>query len=49
MHTHTHYEVLDEITYLFLNFNGAAIEVWKWISNFNPHFTGDVITYPYWD
>ena len=39
----------DEITYPFLNFNGATIEVQEWISNFTPHFTGHVITYPYWD
>ena len=38
-----HYNVWDEITYRFLNF----IEVWEWIGNFIPHFTGFVITYPY--
>ena len=26
-------EVWDEITYPFPNFNGAAVEVWKWIGN----------------
>ena len=26
-----------------------AIQVWEWISNFIPHFTGHVITYPCWD
>ena len=30
----------DEITYPFLNFNSATVEVWEWISNFTPHFTG---------
>ena len=25
----------DEITYPFQNFNGAVIEVWGWINNFN--------------
>ena len=33
----------------FLNFNGATIEVWKWISDFISHFTGHVIIYPCWD
>ena len=36
---------VDEITYPFPNFNGAAIEVWKWISNFIPQFTGHAIDY----
>ena len=38
----------DEITYPFPNINCFIVEVWKWISNFTPHFTGYVITYPYW-
>ena len=29
----------DEITYPFLNYNGATVEVKEWISNFIPHFT----------
>ena len=33
----------------FPNFNGATFEVWEWISNFIPHFTVPVITYPCWD
>ena len=41
--------VFDEIAYPFPNFNGAAVEVWEWISNFIPHFIMDVITYPCWD
>ena len=39
----------DEITYPFLNFSGATVEVKEWISNFIPHFIGHVITYPRWD
>ena len=38
--------VWDEITYPFPNFNGTVFEVWEWISNFIPHFTGHVIAYP---
>ena len=30
----------DEITYPFLNVNGATVEVWEWISNFIPHLLG---------
>ena len=33
----------------FPNFNGATVEVWKWISKFIPHFMMDVITYPCWN
>ena len=44
-----HCKVWDEITYQFTKFNGSTIEVWEWISNFIPHFTMDVITYPCWD
>ena len=46
---HIHYKEWDEITYPFLNFNGVTVEVWEWISNSIPHFTGQVITYPCWD
>ena len=38
----------DEITYPFLNFNGATAEFWEWIGNFISHFIGRVITYPCW-
>ena len=31
-----------EITYPFSNFNSAIVEVWEWVSNFIPHFTGHV-------
>ena len=37
---YTHYNVWDEITYPFLNFNGAIVEVQEWISTFIPHFSG---------
>ena len=46
---HIYYKMWDEIIYQFPNFNGAAIEVWEWISNFIPHFIGHVISYPWWD
>ena len=32
----------DEITYSFLNFKGATVEVEEWISNFIPHFSGHI-------
>ena len=41
--------VRDEITYPFLNSNGATVEVWEWISNCTPHSTMDMIIYPGWD
>ena len=44
--TYIHYKVWDEIDYSFWNFNGAAVEVWEWISNFILHINGHVITYP---
>ena len=46
--SHMPSEVWDEITYPFPNFNGGTFEVWEWISNFLPHFTGHVIIYPCW-
>ena len=49
MDKYIHYEVWDEITYPFPNFNGTTVEVWEWISFSIPHFTGYVIPYPYWD
>ena len=42
-----HYEVWEEITYPFPNFNGYTVEVWEWISNFILNSAGHVITYPY--
>ena len=30
-------------------FNVAAFEVWEWMSDFIPHFTGHVVTYLCWD
>ena len=41
-------KVWGEITYPFQNFNGFAIEVLEWKSNFFTDFTGSVITYPCW-
>ena len=38
-------KVWDEITYPFPNVNGAAADVWKWISYFRTHFVMDVIAY----
>ena len=35
---YVHYNVWDEITYPFPNFNGGTVEVWEWISYFVPHF-----------
>ena len=46
---HMPIEVWDEITHPFPNFNRYIAEVWKWISNFIPHFIMDVIIYPCWD
>ena len=37
-------KVLDEITYPFSNFNGKAVEVGEWISNFILRFARHVIT-----
>ena len=42
-----YYTLWDEIP--FPNFNGSAVEVWELISNFIPHFTEHVITFPFWD
>ena len=38
-----HSKVWDEITYPFPNFNGAAVEVWGWISDVISHFMISVI------
>ena len=40
-----HYKVWGEITYPFPNFHGKTVEVWEWISNFIPYYTGHVIAY----
>ena len=34
------------MTYPFSNFNGGAVEAWKWRSNFILHFIMNMITYP---
>ena len=39
----------SHITYPFPNFKGAAVEVWKWLRNLMPDFTGHAVTYPHWD
>ena len=39
------HEIWDEINHPFSNFNGAAVAVWEWISNFMPHFTGSMTAY----
>ena len=41
-----YYDVWVKITYSFPKFNGATVEVWEWLSNFIPHFTWHVVTYP---
>ena len=46
---YVHYNVWVEITYPFPNFNCATFGVWRWISNFIPHFTGNVINHTCWD
>ena len=46
---HIHYNAWDEMTHPFPNFNGTTVEVWEWISNFIPHFTGHEICYLCWD
>ena len=44
-----HHKVWDEITHPFPNFTGEAIKILEWISDFIPHSTGPVVTYPCWD
>ena len=44
INNHIHYKVLYEIKQPFPNFNGAAIEVWEWISDYILHFSGQGIT-----
>ena len=44
----SNYKMWDEMTYPFSNFNGATCKVLQWVSNFIPHFTRCVITYPCW-
>ena len=45
---YVHYKVWDEITYLFPNYNGPTVEVWEWISDFIPPFTGHHSRYHSW-
>ena len=44
-----HFTVWDAITYPFLNLNGAAVDVWEWISNFTHTLLVAVITSPCWE
>ena len=46
---HIHHKMWNEITYPFPNFNGATIELWEWVNNFIPHFTGHINTCPFCD
>ena len=39
INNYIYHKMSDETAYLYPNFNGAAVEVWEWISNFIPHFT----------
>ena len=39
-----HYKVCDEITYLFINLNGATVEVWEWTSNFILYWVCDYLS-----
>ena len=45
----TRCNVSDEIIDEFPNFNRCIVEVWKFINNLTPHFTGYVISYSCWD
>ena len=36
----------DDIIQSLPNVNVRTTDAWKWISNFTPHFTGYVVTYP---
>ena len=42
---HVRNRVKDDIMCPFPNFNGAPVEVRKWINNFIPHFGEHAITY----
>ena len=44
-----HHEMWDEIIYPLPKFNDAAVEIWKWISNFIPHLTHCGLVTPYGD
>ena len=49
MNSHKLSKMWHKITHWFPNFSYWTIEVWKCVNNFVPHFTIDVITYPWWD
>ena len=44
-----HLKVWDENIYALPNLYGCTVEVWEWMNNWIRHFTGFVITYPFWD
>ena len=46
MRNYVSYKMWDKITKLFLNFNGATIEDWEWMSNFIQTFywAGDCLS-----
>ena len=44
-----YHKPLNEITYPFPYFNGFTVEVWEWVSNAIPHFTGHLISYLCWN
>ena len=38
-----YYQVCDNCTYIFPNFNAEAAVVWEWVDKFISHFSGQVI------
>ena len=44
MNNYTHYKVWDEITYPFLDFKDATVEVWEWMLDFIQGFLGVWLT-----
>ena len=49
IYNYIHYKEWDQITYLFLNFNGAGIGVVEWMSNFTQHFDMRMFIHSWWD
>ena len=49
MNNSIHCKLWNKITCPFPNLNGAAVEVWDWISNFIQHLTLRVIDYSCWN
>ena len=44
-----HYKACDELTYPFQNINDWTIDIWLWINNIIPDFTGRTIAYLCWN